>query len=293
MMGNFQMIAKCFLCVLILGGGVDPARAQEKDSAEAPVAFRMVCLSHAAGKTELHLGPAHVKSLTTKREAGKDVPVKPAVGALTLPRNNLSPWMRARPVNNELVFYLRPVGEEGAGDAEIPKVAARAVLPSGITGEVLLLFVAAPPSGNYGLAYRVAVIDAGKRAFPAGSHLLYNLTASQVRGRLAQNGFVLNPGQRHLVGEIKTSHPRGYFEVVLEQKNPTSGTAAPWERLARTQWKEDETARRLCLLFDDPARGRVAMRTFNEYLIAIRPPTGLADPLTNPGDGFTKETANP
>ena len=262
------------------------APAQDDDKAP-PVFFRMVCLRHVPDKTELHLAPAHVKGLSDRKKSGEPEKVRAAKGALTLPQNNLSPWLRARPVNGELAFYLRPELAVDGEELPPPTVAARAKLPAAPARELILLFVPAGETAG-GEVYNVAVIDAAERAFPAGTHLLFNLANAQIRGRLGQNGFGLNPGQRQLVGAVKTDHPRGYFEVMLEQRELTAGATAPWERLARAQWKSDKTARRLCLIFDDAARGRIAVRTFNEYLVAITPSEMPLDTRKPPTDGRTK-----
>ena len=284
--------------------------AQDPEDLDPPVTFRIVCLQQLPDMGEVWAHPIHLQGMAVNppgakpgesepgarvNRAGEPEPV-PAAGALDLPQRNLSPWLRARPLNGVLQFFERaPVEDpvepapEGTPPPPAPRPLARVVLPNPSPRELYLVF--SPAEGQDGKPfYQVAVIDASRRAFPASTHLLLNLSSRPVRGRFGLQQFEVHPGARAQVPEIKKTNERGYFEVQLMQavaKN--SDSTIRWDRLAWTQWKADPTSRRLCLVYDDQRRRRPAIRTFNEALMAREVEALPIDPRKPPPDATLPE----
>jgi hypothetical protein len=197
---------------------------------------------------------------------------------LKLNRANLSTsWLRARAIGGKIPFYdsalpfATPEGEAedtGSATGEVlealaPRLVAVAQLPDPVPAESYFVFVPDPDPGAK-VPYKVAVIDANPRRFPGGSHLIYNLSSRRLRGAIGGTPFHIKPTTYHLVGAGDSRTREGYLPVEIQYSSGND-----WNRLALTRWQESEDAQRLCLAFE--ARGRIEIRTFQQYVAPVDP----------------------
>lgn len=132
---------------------------------------------------------------------------------------------------------------------------AEATLPEGLRSAVLLCL---PEAAGSKTPFRMLVIDDSKKAFPAGSFRVTNLSPSQVRIELEKRPWVVKPGTTELIIDPPVRHGNlsGMKTYVLENQN--------WRRIASGIWPHPGKGRVIQLLYYHPVAKRVQLRAFDD-----------------------------
>lgn len=154
----------------------------------------------------------------------------------------------------KLVFTTKP---DAASITRPGELLGEITLPQTVNSAILLFFPKARPEDK--AQFRIMPVDDSKRAFPAGSYFVTNLTPQKVRITLEQKVFDYNPGQTTLIedppaGESLQTSMMGYV-----------WKASKWEPIASSVWTVPGKERRnILLMYSDPRTGNVEMRSFDD-----------------------------
>ena len=132
---------------------------------------------------------------------------------------------------------------------------AEATLPEGLRSAVLLCL---PEAAGAKTPFRVLVVNDSKKAFPAGSFRVTNLSPSQVRIELEKRPWVIQPGATKLITDppVRDGNLCGMRAYVLENQN--------WHRIASGIWPHPGKGRVIQLLYYHPVAKRVQLRAFDD-----------------------------
>lgn len=147
--------------------------------------------------------------------------------------------------------------------------------PGELIGEVTLpekvksaLLVFLPGKAGGKASSQIMVIDDSKRAFPAGSFSITNLSAFPVRLMLENKNYDFKPGKNILIENppVREGSMSGMRAFVFKDNK--------WSPLSTGLWPHPGNSRSLKVLYQDPVTGNVQLRSFDD--VAPRPPQETA-----------------
>jgi hypothetical protein len=120
----------------------------------------------------------------------------------------------------------------------------------------ILLFLPGAPQGK--TVYRVLVVDDSKRAFPAGTFYMSNLSSLPIRMTLETKNYDFKPGQTGLLENLPMDES-GQIKMRTFAMKDTG-----WYQAATSIWPHPDKARSVLVMFQDPASGDLKLRGFDD-----------------------------
>jgi len=130
-----------------------------------------------------------------------------------------------------------------------------ATLPENVRSAILL-FLPAAPGGR--TRCRILVIDDSKRAFPAGSFRVTNLSPEPVRIVLEEKIYQFKPGEVQLITDapVRAGNQSGMKAFAFQDNT--------WQRIGTGIWPHPGKNRVLQVLFSSPATNQVQLRAYDD-----------------------------
>ena len=153
---------------------------------------------------------------------------------------------------NRIVITTKP---ERASLTRSNEVLGMADLADGVRSAILL-FLPAPPNGKN--RSHIMVIDDSKRAFPAGSFRISNLSTLPVRIVLEKKTYDFKSGEVQLITDppVRAGNQSGMKAFAFHDEI--------WQRIGSGIWPAPGTNRVLQVLFSNTAKGHVQLRAFDD-----------------------------
>jgi hypothetical protein len=128
-------------------------------------------------------------------------------------------------------------------------------LPADLRSAILLFL---PEKAGAKQPFRVLVIDDSKRAFPAGSFRVSNLSPQPVRIVLESKTYEFKPGATQFIEDppVRDGNQSGMKAFAFHNGN--------WQRIASGIWPHPGRGRAVQVLFVHPATGMVQLRAFDD-----------------------------
>jgi hypothetical protein len=160
-------------------------------------------------------------------------------------------------VDGKLTLHSTKAPAEGA-----PAVLTTATVPTGIKRAVVILF---PPAAGKTDEYRSLVINHDATDFPLGIYRLVNLANKPIRGAVGREIVQAKPGG---IADLKLTGTPGTvvpvrFEFFEEKR---------WNLLTETRAAIRDDRRWLMFIFEDPATGRMNIRSIPDRTRPATPP---------------------
>jgi hypothetical protein len=169
-------------------------------------------------------------------------------------------------IDGKLTLHSTKAPAEGANPA--PAVISTAKVPAGMTRAIVILF---PPAAK-GTEYRSLVINHDATDFPLGIYRLVNLANKPVRGAVGREIVQAKPGG---IADLKLTGKPGTVVPVRFEFNE----GERWNLLTETRAAIRDDRRWLMFIFEDPATGRMNIRSIpDRTATATRPATTPATP---------------
>ena len=143
-----------------------------------------------------------------------------------------------------------------------------AVLAPGVHSAILLCL---PAAAGDNARFRLLAIDDSKRAFPAGTFRVSNLSPLPVRIVLEDKTFNFTPGEIQLITDppVRDGNQSGMKAFAFQDN--------VWQRIGSGIWPHPGKNRVVQVLFTDPATGQVQLRAYDD--VPPREPAAPAKPL--------------
>ena len=153
---------------------------------------------------------------------------------------------------NRIVFTTSP---ERASLARAGELLGETTLPEGVRSAILL-FLPAKPNGKG--RCQILPIDDSKRAFPAGSFRVSNLSPQPVRIMLEEKTYDFKPGEIQLITDppVRAGNQSGMKAFAFHDQI--------WQRIGSGIWPAPGANRVVQVLFCNPATGQVQLRAFDD-----------------------------
>lgn len=128
-------------------------------------------------------------------------------------------------------------------------------LPQGTRSAILLFLPSAPGAKT---RFQILPVDDSKKAFPAGSFRIFNLSPEAVRLQLETKNYDFKPGQNALIEDppVGENHHCAMRAFAFHKNQ--------WQRVATGLWPPPGEARVLQILFRHPQTGSVQLRGFDD-----------------------------
>jgi len=151
-----------------------------------------------------------------------------------------------------LVITTKP---ERASLTRAEEVLGETTLADGVRSAILL-FLPAPPGGK--TRCRIMAIDDSKRAFPAGSFRVSNLSPQPVRIVLEEKTYDFKPGEIQFIIDppVRAGKQSGMKAFAFHDQ--------VWQRIGSGIWPAPGANRVVQVLFENPASGQVQLRAFDD-----------------------------
>lgn len=233
------MILKTLLAGVLLGTSALPLLAQ----APPPV------------RTELRL-LAFSPDLEIEEVFAHDPAAPPAAaGVKTAIKGALNHEFASVPLIGRKIILTRKSDRESANRPG--ELVGEVTLPDGVKSAILL---AIPAQKDSKASSRFLVINDAKRAFPAGSYHVTNLSPLKVRMILEDKNFDFNPTQTVLIDKppYREDHQIGMRTFAFKDE--------AWVQMAASIWSEPGKRRSVLILYPDAATGYVQLRAFDDVM---------------------------
>jgi hypothetical protein len=154
--------------------------------------------------------------------------------------------------SRKIVFTTKP---DRASLTREGEVAGEVTLPDGGNSSILL-FLPGKPGGKS--MYQIMAVPDSKRAFPAGSFNITNLSPLPVRLMLEDKNFDFKPGQNHIVENppVRPDGQSGMRAFAFKDEK--------WISISTGLWPSPGDARGLMILFLEPVSGNVQLQSFDD-----------------------------
>ena len=161
-----------------------------------------------------------------------------------------------------IVFTTKP--ERGSLTRE-GEVLGAVTLPEGVSSAILLFL---PPKPDSKVRFQILAIDDSKRAFPAGSFRVSNLSPQPVRIVLEDKNFNFKPGETALITDppVRDGNQSGMKAFAFRDNT--------WQRIGSGIWPHPGNNRVVQVLFFDPVMDQVQLRAFDDV-----PPRSAVAPV--------------
>lgn len=128
-------------------------------------------------------------------------------------------------------------------------------LPEGVLSAILLCL---PPAADDKARFQILVIDDSKRAFPASTFRISNLSSQPVRIVLEDKTYQFKPGETKLITDppVRAGNQSGMQAFALH--------ADVWQRIGSGIWPHPGKGRVVQVLFTNPATGQVQLRAYDD-----------------------------
>ncbi len=222
----------------------------------------------AARAVEIRLLAFHARQAT--REAYVHDPDAPAAAAsVKAPiMSYLNHEFASIPLSGQrLVITSKPERESLAREAD---VLGRATLPAGVASAILLLL---PDQAAGSTRFRILTIDDSRRAFPAGSFRVSNLSAQPLRIVLEDQTYEFAPGKTQFIVDppVHAGQQSAMKAFALRDKG--------WQRIASSIWPHPGKNRVVQVLFSNPLTDQIELRAFDD--VPPRPPAASTPPVAD------------
>jgi hypothetical protein len=231
------MIRTTISLAAVLSAALLPLSAQNKPP--VTVEIRMLAFS-----PELQLPEAFAQDPTAP-EAAASVPA-PIKSYLNHQFSTMTLTSR------KIVFTTKPERASLKHDEEL---IGEVTLPDGVNSAILLFLPG--KQGGKG-RYQIMAINDSKRAFPAGSFYITNLSPLPVRLMLEQKNFDFKPGQTVLIEDppVREGDMSGMRTFAFKDN--------AWAPVSTGLWPHPGTSRSLKVLFQNPTSGNIQMMAFDD-----------------------------
>ena len=130
-----------------------------------------------------------------------------------------------------------------------------ATVPEGVHSAILLFLPAAPGGKD---RYRILVIDDSKRAFPAGSFRVTNLSPQPVRIVLEDKTYQFKPDEVQFITDapVRAGNQSGMKAFAFQDNS--------WQRIGTGIWPHPGKNRVLQVLYANPASNQVQLRAYDD-----------------------------
>ena len=130
-----------------------------------------------------------------------------------------------------------------------------ASLPEGVRSAILLCL---PTTAGDKARFRLLAIDDSKRAFPAGTFRVSNLSPQPVRIVLEDHAYQFKPGEIQLITDppVRAGNQSGMKAFSFHDN--------VWQRIGSGIWPHPGKNRVVQVLFTNPATGQVQLRAYDD-----------------------------
>ena len=137
--------------------------------------------------------------------------------------------------------------------------------PAELLGEVTLqegvrsaILLCLPPAPGYKARFQILAIDDSKRAFPASTFRVSNLSQQSVRIVLEDKTYQFKPGETQLITDppVRAGNQSGMKAFALHDD--------VWQRIGSGIWPHPGKNRVVQVLFTNPATGQVQLRAYDD-----------------------------
>lgn len=231
------MIRNLLSAAAILGVSVIELPAQQQ--APAKVDIRMLAFTPALQHKDSY----------AQDPAGGDAAV--AVAAPIKPRLNHE-FSTVELKTRKIAFTTK---QDHASITRPGELIAEAALPNNVSS-ALLVFL--PAKADSKTSCQIMVIDDSKRAFPAGSFHVTNLSPFPVRLMLENKNYDFTPGKTILIEDppVRAGQKSGMRTFVHKDNK--------WSPVATGIWPHPGASRSVKVLYQDPTTGDVQLRSFDD-----------------------------
>ncbi len=163
-----------------------------------------------------------------------------------------------------IVFTTQP---ERASLTQAADLLGEATLPEGVRSAILLCL---PAAEGDKVRFRILVIDDSKRAFPAGTFRVSNLSPQLVRIVLEEKTYEFKPGEIQLITDppVRDGNQSGMKAFAFHDNI--------WQRIGSGIWPHPGRNRVVQVLFTNPTTGQVQLRAYDD--VPPREPAAVAPP---------------
>ncbi len=157
-----------------------------------------------------------------------------------------------------IVFTTKPERSSLTNEADL---LGAVTMPEGVTSAILLFL---PPKPGSTTGHQILPIDDSKRAFPAGSFRVLNLSPLAVRIVLEGKNFDFKAGETSLISDppVRDGNQSGMKAFAYRDN--------AWIRIGSGIWPHPGKNRAVQVLFFNPATDQVQLRAFDD--VPPRPP---------------------
>ena len=166
------------------------------------------------------------------------------------------------PTARRLVFTTKP---DRASLTREGEVLGAVTLPEGLRSTILLFL---PPKTGSKASSQIMTIDDSKKAFPAGSFRVSNLSPQPVRIVLEDKTYEFKPGTIEFIKDppVRAGNQSGMMAYTFHNND--------WQRIGSGIWPHPGRGRVVQILFFNPLSDQVQLRAFDD--VAPRAPTEQA-----------------
>lgn len=221
------------LCAVVL-----PLSAQDKPP--VTVEIRMLAFTPELQQAEAY---AHDPSAPVATAASVPAPIK------TYLNHQFSTVVLT---SRKIVFTTKRDRASLANEAD---VIGEVTLPEGVNSAILLFL---PGKAGGKSRYQIMAINDSKRAFPAGSFHITNLSPLPVRLILEQKNFEFKPGQTTLIEDppVRDGQMSGMRTFAFKDN--------AWMPVSTGLWPHPGPSRSVKVLFQNPTTGSIQLRAFDD-----------------------------
>lgn len=234
---NHRMFSKTFLALVVLWPSVGQLAAQTPPGAK--VEIRMLAFSPDLQKPEAY---AH-------DPAADPTAVSVAAPIKTYLNHQFS---NVQLKTRKITFTTKPDRASLTRDGEL---IGEVTLPDGANSAILLFLPGKP--GDKARCQIMAINDS-KKAFPAGSYHVTNLSPLPIRMMLEEKNFDFKPGAVMLIEDppVREGRQTGMRTFAFKDN--------AWKAIATGLWPHPGNARGVLVLFQDPVTTDVQLRAFDD-----------------------------
>jgi len=155
-------------------------------------------------------------------------------------------------LSRKIVFTTKA---ERASIGHPEEVIGEVSLPNGVNSAILLFL---PGKAGSAGSNKIMVVNDSKKAFPAGSFHITNLSPLEVRLMLEQKQFNFKPGQTVLIEDppVREGEMSGMRTFAFKNN--------AWVPVSTGLWPHPGDARGLMVLFQNPSTGNIQLRSFDD-----------------------------
>ena len=255
-----------FIVPAVLASLLQPAAAQEKSSFQAEI--RLLAFQPDQAVDEAYAHDPAVPEPAAATALGIKVPVKSYLN---------HEFSIVRLTGQRIVLTTQA---EHASLTRPDELLGEVALPEGVRSAILLCL---PAAVGEKARFRILAIDDSKRAFPAGTFRVSNLSPQPVRIVLEEKTYQFNPGEIKLITDppVRAGNQSGMKAFAFHDNI--------WQRIGSGIWPHPGQNRVVQVLFTNPSTGQVQLRAYDDVPprdpaapVRPTPPAQTAPPVHTP-----------